>query len=218
MDVQQGLMCKNCVTHDTFIDQPVRKKKHYYCKRDIYFHASCIISASSLWALVCTQYMACPSVSVGCWAVMWFCMLGADLKAMGQLGHLWNISQWACWMWDFTEFSPPNTTRQLEHLQSEKDVMLCENVNWVSVDRTAHLTEQPHRAITHLYPMRRAKCKQVSSRCVWKCACLAVPPHSGQMCGWQLWWMRWWAAALQLLGRSIGGEHSVHDWRTTEEE
>lgn len=22
-----------------------------------------------------------------------------------------------CWMWDFTEFSPPNTTRQLEHLQ-----------------------------------------------------------------------------------------------------
>jgi len=47
-------------------------------------------------------------------------MLGEDLKAMGQLGHLWNRSQWACWMCDFTEFRPPNTTRQLEHLQREK--------------------------------------------------------------------------------------------------
>lgn len=66
--------------------------------------------------------MVCPSVSVGWWAVMWFCMLGVDLKAMGQLGHLWNISQWACWMWDFTELSPPNTTRQLEHLQRKRSL------------------------------------------------------------------------------------------------
>lgn len=63
---------------------------------------------------------------------------------------------------------------------------------------------------SHLYPMRRAKCKQVSSRCVWNCGCLAVPPHSGHTCGGRLWWMRWWAAALQLFGRSMGGEQSVH--------
>lgn len=62
-------------------------------------------------------YMVWASASVGCCSVMWFWMLVADLKAMGQLGHLWNNSQWACWMWDLTELSPPNTTRQLEHLQ-----------------------------------------------------------------------------------------------------
>lgn len=60
--------------------------------------------------------MACPPVRVGCWVLMWPWALGADLKAMGQLGHLWKTSQWAVWMWDLMEFSPPNTTWQLEHL------------------------------------------------------------------------------------------------------
>lgn len=72
--------------------------------------------------------------------------------------------------------------------------------------------------MSHLYPMRRAKCKQIWSRCVWNSGCLAVPPQSGQTWGGQPWWMRWWAAALQLLGSSMGGEHSVQGWRTTEEE
>lgn len=74
-------------------------------------------------------YIVCASVSVGCCSVMWFCMLEADLKAMGQLGHLWNKSQWACWMWDLTELSPPNTTRQLEHLlrgKGQGDVWGCD--------------------------------------------------------------------------------------------
>lgn len=74
-------------------------------------------------------YMVCASGSVGCCSVMWFCILEADLKAMGQLGHLWNRSQWACWMWDFTELSPPNTTRQLEHLlrgKGQGDVWECD--------------------------------------------------------------------------------------------
>lgn len=40
-----------------------------------------------------------------------------------------------------------------------------------------------------------------------------MPPHSGHTCGEEPWWMRWWAAALQLLGSSMGGEHSEHDWK-----
>lgn len=64
--------------------------------------------------------MACPPVRVGCWVLMWLWALGADLKAMGQLGHLWKTSQWAVWMWDLMEFSPPNTTWQLEHLDKGK--------------------------------------------------------------------------------------------------
>ena len=41
---------------------------------------------------------------------------------MGQLGHLWKTSQWAVWMWDLMEFSPPNTTWQLEHLHTDHGV------------------------------------------------------------------------------------------------
>ena len=66
--------------------------------------------------------MACPPVRVGCWVLMWLWALGEDLKAMGQLGHLWKTSQWAVWMWDLMEFSPPNTTWQLEHLHTDHSV------------------------------------------------------------------------------------------------
>lgn len=74
------------------------------------------------------------------------------------------------------------------------------------------------RRTSHLYPMRRAKCKQVSSRWLWNSGGSAVPPHSGQTCGGRLRCMRWWAAAQQPFDRSMGGEHSVHDWKTTEEQ
>lgn len=46
----------------------------------------------------------------------WAWALGADLKAMGQMGHLWKTSQCDVWMWDLMEFTPPNTTAQLGHL------------------------------------------------------------------------------------------------------
>lgn len=39
------------------------------------------------------------------------------MNAMGQMGHLWNTSQWEVWMWDLMELTPPNTTAQLGHLQ-----------------------------------------------------------------------------------------------------
>lgn len=37
---------------------------------------------------------------------------------MGQMGHLWNTSQWEVWMWDLMELTPPKTTAQLGHLES----------------------------------------------------------------------------------------------------
>lgn len=40
------------------------------------------------------------------------------MNAMGQMGHLWNTSQWEVWMWDLMELTPPKTTAQLGHLES----------------------------------------------------------------------------------------------------
>lgn len=62
-------------------------------------------------------YLACTLPSEGCWELIWLPAPAEDLKAMGQLGHLWNTSQWATWMCVLMEFRPPNTMRQLEHLQ-----------------------------------------------------------------------------------------------------
>lgn len=64
----------------------------------------------------------------------------------------------------------------------------------------------------HLYPMRLAKCRQASSRWVWKLACLAMPPHSGQTWGARCLWILWWADTAQELGSIMGGEHCVHVW------
>lgn len=88
---------------------------------------------------------------VGCWVLVCPCALGADLKAIGQLGHLWNTSQWAVWMWDLMEFRPPKTTWQLEHLgnryeqkQNVKHIGLVTDANiewpltigWLDCDAT----------------------------------------------------------------------------------
>lgn len=58
--------------------------------------------------------------------------------------------------------------------------------------------------------MRLAKCRQASSRWVWKLACRATPPHSGQTCGALCLWILWWAATAHGLGSIMGGEHCVH--------
>lgn len=39
---------------------------------------------------------------------------------------------------------------------------------------------------SHLYPIRRTKCKHVSSKCVWNSSWSTEHPHSGQTCGLQL--------------------------------
>lgn len=61
--------------------------------------------------------------------------------------------------------------------------------------------------------MRRAKCRQASSRWVWKLACRATPPHSGHTCGALCLWILWWAETAHGLGSIMGGEHCVHVWR-----
>lgn len=68
----------------------------------------------------------------------------------------------------------------------------------------------------HLYPIRLAKCRQASSRWVWKLACRAMPPHSGQTWGALCLWILWWADTAHGLGSIMGGEHCVHVWKRTE--
>lgn len=67
--VQQGLLGKNRVTHNTFVDHSAEGKEtqiEYELLQGTILENVLII----WWIWWCT-HLACPPVSVGCWVLMW---------------------------------------------------------------------------------------------------------------------------------------------------
>lgn len=162
---------------------------------------------------------------------------GEEEKYVFMRSHTWSERRWAldavqwcdsgCWKWTWRPWGSWGIYGTIHNEPAECEIWQSSFLrtppgNWsicggdkrqVKGHGSTELDPSLQGVEPHLYPTRRVKCKHVSSKCVWSSSWSTEQPHSGQTWGLQLRWMRWWAAALQLLDRSIGGEHSVQVWR-----
>lgn len=120
MDGEQRFLGKNGPAHHAFIYLPVGKNH----KRALPLDQKHSEISNTDTASQGQTHLDCLafSESWGCWVPQWVSALEADLKAMGQEGHLWKTSEWAVCMWFFTAlrlFTPPNTSWQQGHLDKE---------------------------------------------------------------------------------------------------